>query len=81
MTTHDGKIIICDFPMLEYGHETGRLINIILKLIFQRAWLRRKLEESPNPSSCGRTNFNTSSPDGTISSSRPAGAAAWRSFA
>ena len=49
MTTHEGKIIICDFPMLEYGHETGRLINIILKLIFQRAWLRRNLSESPNP--------------------------------
>jgi len=49
MTTHDRKIIICDFPLLEYGHETGRLINIILKLIFQRAWLRRKLEESGNP--------------------------------
>ena len=25
------------------------LINVILKLIFQRAWLRRKLSESPNP--------------------------------
>jgi hypothetical protein len=48
MTTHDRKIVICDFPLLEYGHETGRLINIILKLIFQRAWLRRKLEESGN---------------------------------
>src|ERR1019366_618618 len=49
MTTHDGKIVICDFPLLEYGHETGRLINIILKLIFQRAWLRRNLADSPNP--------------------------------
>lgn len=49
MTTHEGKIVICDFPMLEYGHETGRLINIILKLVFQRAWLRRSLSESPNP--------------------------------
>jgi hypothetical protein len=49
MTTHEGKIIICDFPLLEYGHETGRLINVILKLIFQRAWLRRNLSESPNP--------------------------------
>jgi hypothetical protein len=48
-TTHRGKIIICDFPLLEYGHETGRLINVILKLIFQRAWLRRKISESPNP--------------------------------
>jgi hypothetical protein len=49
MTTHAGKIVICDFPLLEYGHETGRLINVILKLIFQRAWLRRDLKESPNP--------------------------------
>jgi hypothetical protein len=49
MTTHGGKIVICDFPILEYGHETGRLCNIILKMIFQRAWLRRKLSESPNP--------------------------------
>lgn len=48
-TTHKGKIVICDFPLLEYGHETGRTINVILKLIFQRAWLRRKLSESPNP--------------------------------
>ena len=36
------KSSFCDFPLLEYGHETGRLINIILKLIFQRAWLRRE---------------------------------------
>ena len=47
-TTHRGKIVICDFPILEYGHETGRLCNIILKMIFQRAWLRRKLSESAN---------------------------------
>ena len=49
MTTQDGRIVICDFPLLEYGHETGRLINVILKLIFQRAWLMRKLSDSPNP--------------------------------
>jgi hypothetical protein len=49
MTTHLGKIVIVDFPLLEYGHETGRLINVLVKLIFQRAWLRRKLSESPNP--------------------------------
>jgi hypothetical protein len=48
-TTHRGKIVICDFPLLEYGHETGRLINVIVKLIFQRAWLRRNIAESPNP--------------------------------
>jgi hypothetical protein len=49
MTTHQGKVVICDFPLLEYGHETGRAINTILKLIFQRAWLRRNLSESPSP--------------------------------
>ncbi len=48
-TTHRAKIVVCDFPLLEYGHETGRTINVILKLIFQRAWLRRKISESPNP--------------------------------
>jgi hypothetical protein len=48
-TIFNGKIIICDFPMLEYGHETGRFINVLLKLVFQRAWLRRDLSESPNP--------------------------------
>jgi hypothetical protein len=48
-TTHRNRIVICDFPLLEYGHETGRLINVILKLIFSRAWLRRKISESPNP--------------------------------
>ena len=49
LATHDAKIIICDFPILEFGHETGRLCNIILKMTFQRAWLRRKLSESANP--------------------------------
>jgi len=48
-TTHRNKIVICDWPLLEFGHETGRTINVILKLIFQRAWLRRKLSESGNP--------------------------------
>jgi hypothetical protein len=48
-TTHEGKIVICDFPLLEYGHETGMVINVILKLIFQKTWLRRDLSQSPNP--------------------------------
>ncbi len=49
LTTHQGKIVIVDFPMLEYGHETGRLINCLIKLVFQSAWLRRNLAESANP--------------------------------
>lgn len=48
MTTHQGKIIICDFPVLKWN-ETGRLINCLMKLIFQRAWLRRDLEECDRP--------------------------------
>jgi hypothetical protein len=49
LTTHAGKIVIVDFPLLEYGHETGRLINCLIKLIFQRSWLRRDLSQSPHP--------------------------------
>jgi hypothetical protein len=49
LTTHQGKIVIVDFPLLEYGHETGRLINVLIKLVFQRAWLRRRVEQSANP--------------------------------
>jgi hypothetical protein len=49
MTTHDGKIIVVDFPLLEYGYETARLMQAIVKLTFQRAWLRRNLAESGNP--------------------------------
>jgi hypothetical protein len=48
MTTHEGKIVLVDFPLLEYGFETARLIQVIIKLTFQKAWLRRKIEESPN---------------------------------
>ncbi len=48
-TTHRNNIVICDFPLHGYGHETGRTINVILKLIFQRAWLRRNISESSNP--------------------------------
>jgi hypothetical protein len=48
-TMTEGKLVICDFPLLEYGHQTGRLINVMLKLIFQRSWLRRNLPDSLNP--------------------------------
>jgi type IV secretory pathway TraG/TraD family ATPase VirD4 len=41
-TTHKRKILIIDFPVLEYGKETARLIQIMVKLTFQRAWLRHK---------------------------------------
>ncbi len=47
MTTQ-GKVILIDFPILQFN-ETGRLINCMMKLIFQRAWLRRDLAQYPNP--------------------------------
>lgn len=43
-----GKIVIVDFPMLEYGQSTGVFINCLLKLCFMRAWLRRDVEKHPN---------------------------------
>jgi hypothetical protein len=38
--THEHKLIILDVPVLAYGRETARLIQILIKLVFQRAWLR-----------------------------------------
>jgi TraM recognition site of TraD and TraG len=49
LTTHKNALIIADFPLLEYGFETARLMQLILKLTFQRGWLRRNLADSPNP--------------------------------
>jgi hypothetical protein len=49
MTMFDHKFVLIDWPMLEVGRATGQFINVCLKLIFQRAWLRRNLAESPNP--------------------------------
>ncbi len=44
-TTHERKVIILDFPVLEYGRETSRLCQILVKIIFQRAWLRHQFQE------------------------------------
>ena len=41
-TTHDHKIVIVDMPVLEYGRETSRLCQILVKIIFQRAWMRHQ---------------------------------------
>ena len=40
--THRRKLIIVDFPVLEYGKEGARLIQTMVKTTFQRAWLRHK---------------------------------------
>jgi hypothetical protein len=57
MTMLDGKIILVDFPLLEYGFETARMIQVMIKLTFQRAWLRRRISESPNPVFCWQDEF------------------------
>jgi hypothetical protein len=41
-TTHEHKIVIVDMPVLEYGRETSRLSQILVKIMFQRAWLRHQ---------------------------------------
>jgi hypothetical protein len=41
-TTHERKIVIVDMPVLEYGRETSRLCQVLIKLVFQRAWLRHQ---------------------------------------
>jgi hypothetical protein len=42
--THEHKLIILDTPVLACGRETARLIQILIKLVFQRAWLRHSYQ-------------------------------------
>lgn len=48
MTYQDGKIIILDTSIQEYG-ELGRIVQGIMKYVFQRAVLRRDAKEFPRP--------------------------------
>jgi hypothetical protein len=41
-TTHAHKLVICDFPSLEFGRETARIVQILVKIIFERAWMRHQ---------------------------------------
>lgn len=41
-TTHDHAVVVLDMPVLEYGRETSRLCQILVKIIFQRAWMRHQ---------------------------------------
>jgi hypothetical protein len=43
-TTHNRKLVIVDFPILQYGKEAARLIQILVKVTFQRSWLRHKFK-------------------------------------
>jgi hypothetical protein len=44
-TTHERKIIIIDIPILEFGRATSRICQILVKVIFQRAWLRHQYQD------------------------------------
>jgi len=41
-TTHENKVVIVDMPALEYGRETSRTAQVLMKITFQRAWLRHQ---------------------------------------
>lgn len=40
--THNHKILIVDMAALQYGRHTSRKCQVLVKLIFQRAWLRHQ---------------------------------------
>jgi len=46
--THQGKIIVLDLPVKEYG-EVGRFAQVLFKYIWQGATERRNVSESPRP--------------------------------
>jgi hypothetical protein len=41
-TTHERKIVILDMPILEFGRSTAVICQVMIKIIFQRAWLRHQ---------------------------------------
>ena len=40
--SHERKIFLIDMPVLEYSRETSRICQVLMKLVFQRAWLRHQ---------------------------------------
>jgi hypothetical protein len=40
--SHQRKIFLIDMPVLEYSRETSRICQVLIKLVFQRAWLRHQ---------------------------------------
>ena len=46
--THERKLVLLDVPILQFGRDTSRLIQLIVKLTCQRAWL----SHAYNPGCC-----------------------------
>jgi hypothetical protein len=42
--THEHKILIIDIPVLQYGRDTSRLMQLIVKLTCQRSWISHAYE-------------------------------------
>jgi hypothetical protein len=40
--THERRLILLDVPVLEFGREASRICQILIKIVFQRAWLRHQ---------------------------------------
>ena len=40
--THEHKILLVSMPLLEVGRDTGRLCQVLLKLVLTRGWLRHQ---------------------------------------
>jgi hypothetical protein len=49
--SHERKIFLIDMPVLEYSRETSRVCQVLIKLAFQRAWLRHQYK----PGCCNGT--------------------------
>jgi hypothetical protein len=43
-TTHGRRVVLADVPVLEYGRDASRLCQVLLKIVFQQAWLRHSFK-------------------------------------
>jgi hypothetical protein len=43
-TTHEHKLILVSMPVLEFGRDTARLCQVLMKLVFARGWLRHQYQ-------------------------------------
>jgi hypothetical protein len=42
--THEHKLLLISMPLLEVGRDTGRLCQVLMKLVLSRAWCRHQYE-------------------------------------
>jgi len=44
-TTHEHKLVLVSMPVLEFGRETARLCQVLMKIAFARGWLRHQYQQ------------------------------------